>query len=334
MKRAVMIGLMVIIAFTTSPTIHAGAVCTGHFVNPITDICWDCLFPLTIGSAPIVPSTMPDTDNPKFPICLCGNPIPRPGVSFGYWEPFALVDVTRQPFCMVNIGGIQISTDMNVDDVGGASGHTDDTEHTAWYNVHWYKYPLMGWLSLITDVACLEAGDMDIGYLSELDPTWQDDSLTLVLNPEAILFGNPIAQLACVADSLKTTTGIGMPINSLFWCFGSQGSAYPLDGSISAQVSPMQGATLEAERMTYKLHRELVIWDTIGVDGPALCQENPSPIIPKDRYRYQLVNLIPNALVGYPFGTDTMIWEWGHMPLLAAENSGFLIWRKRNCCVL
>ena len=27
----------------------ADALCEGNFVNPITDICWDCLFPMTIG---------------------------------------------------------------------------------------------------------------------------------------------------------------------------------------------------------------------------------------------------------------------------------------------
>ncbi len=26
-------------------------------------------------------------------------------------------------------------------------------------------------------------GDMDIGYISEIDPTWTDSSLTTILNP-------------------------------------------------------------------------------------------------------------------------------------------------------
>lgn len=321
-------------AYFFHTAVQAGAACTGTFVNPITSVSWDSLFPITIGSVPVVPSSLPDTSNPAFPVCLCGNPIPRVGVTFGYWEPFAMVDVTRDPFCMVNIGGIQIQTGMDELDQGGAASNTDETLQTGFYHVHYYKYPLMYWLNLITNAGCLETGDMDVGYLSELDPAWQDDSLTTVLNPEAILFGNPVAQAACIADSIKTSAGTSLPIDSLFWCLGSQGSAYPLDGSISAQVSSLQGATLEAERMTYKLHRELTIWDTVGVDGPALCQENPAPIMPKSRYRYQQVNTIPKADTSYPFGTDTMIWEAGHMPITAADNSGFLLWRKRNCCMM
>jgi len=320
------------IGLTTAPQALAGAQCTGHFVNPITDVCWDCLFPLTIGSAPVVPSSLPDTPNPSSPICLCGTPIPRVGVSFGYWEPFALVDVTRDPFCMVNLGGVKLDVGSMRDAIGGGSDHADQTEKGGFYWVHWYKYPLLWWLNIMTNLGCLEGGDMDIAYLSEIDPTWRDDSLTLILNPEAVLFGNPVAQMSCVADSLKTMTGNSLPIDALFWCLGSQGSSYPLDGTVSAQTSPIQAATLEAERMTYKLHRELVVWDSLGVDGAVLCQQMPMPILPKSRYRYQMVNPVPKADTCYPFGTNTMLWEAGHMPPNSPGNSGFLIWRKRNCC--
>lgn len=35
---------------------------------------------------------------------------------------------------------------------------------------------------------------MDIGHITELDPMWNDDQLSLIINPEAALFGNVIAQ--------------------------------------------------------------------------------------------------------------------------------------------
>ena len=53
--------------------------CTGRFINPITDVCWSCMFPLSVGGLKIWPSSRPDTDNPSFPICACGSPIPRLG---------------------------------------------------------------------------------------------------------------------------------------------------------------------------------------------------------------------------------------------------------------
>ena len=51
--------------------------CTGKFVNPITDICWSCLFPISVGSLKIWPSNRPDPDNPDLPVCLCGIRLPE-----------------------------------------------------------------------------------------------------------------------------------------------------------------------------------------------------------------------------------------------------------------
>jgi conjugal transfer pilus assembly protein TraU len=88
-----------------SPTCH------GHFPNPITDICWDCFFPLSIGGFDLWPSDKPDPGNPSLPVCLCGI---RPGLSFGFWEPVRLIDVTTKPFCFPNLGGLTINPGMYV----------------------------------------------------------------------------------------------------------------------------------------------------------------------------------------------------------------------------
>ncbi len=80
---------------------------------------------------------------------------------------------------------------------------------------------------------CLEGGDLDIAYLSEIDPTWTDSSLTTILNPEAVIFANPIAQGACAADAIASA--FNMPLDVLFWCAGSQGSMYPFNGWVSSR---------------------------------------------------------------------------------------------------
>ena len=80
--------------------VNAQAACTGTFVNPMTDICWSCIFPMTIGSVPIIPGSLPDTRNPVSPISFCPKPPPifmQIGLNIGYWEPDTLVDVTRVP---------------------------------------------------------------------------------------------------------------------------------------------------------------------------------------------------------------------------------------------
>ncbi|STO91488.1 conjugal transfer pilus assembly protein TraU [Fluoribacter dumoffii] len=136
-------------------SLHASQ-CKGHFVNPITDICWDCLFPLTIGSSEVVKSQYPDTKNPGSPVCSCPNKLQLLGVTIGYWEPFALVDVTRKPYCMVNLG-----VQLHIKDQGLGGSQMPDTDgRGAFYYVHWYKYPLMYWLQVLTSIGCMETQDL------------------------------------------------------------------------------------------------------------------------------------------------------------------------------
>jgi len=93
--------------------------CEGRFVNPITDVCWACIFPITIGNVPVAQGDQPDTPNPGMPIQFCPVGIfYRVGLAIGYWEPVALTDVTRSPYCMVNLGGFNI----NVGNVGTGTG--------------------------------------------------------------------------------------------------------------------------------------------------------------------------------------------------------------------
>ena len=41
-----------IIAIIMPISASASITCKGHFVNPITDICWSCIMPISIGSPP------------------------------------------------------------------------------------------------------------------------------------------------------------------------------------------------------------------------------------------------------------------------------------------
>lgn len=309
----------------------ADVACQGRFVNPITDICWSCMFPLTIGSTTVSSGKVPDTSNPGSAIQFCPAPPPlfvRPGLAIGYWEPMALTDVSRSPGCLVNLGGVSV----NLGKTGMGTAKKDDKQvNDAFYHVHWYKYPLTYWLNIITSVGCLEGGDMDIAYLSEIDPTWTDSSLTTILNPEAIIFANPIAQGACAADAIASAFKLSLDV--LFWCAGSQGSMYPFNGWVSNESSPLQSSLLVSERMAFKLHRQGQIMETIGKDK-AVCNEYPSPIIPKERWRYQMVNMHPDSGQCHPLGRSVMRWEAGKNPPSSRKNFGYLMWRKRNCVFL
>ena len=295
--------------------------CTGHFVNPLT-ICWKCLFPLSIGNTSVVHGDLKDTSNPSSPIGICHN---RIGLNIGFWEPFSLVDVTDTPYCLVNLGGHK----LNLGFKQGRGGSRDSGSSHAFYHVHWYKFPLIAWLNLITSAGCFEGGDFDVAYMTELDPSWHDSAMSFVLNPEAILFANPIAQAACAADSIKSSTG-HLPMDSLFWCAGSQGSMYPLDGHINAPDSPVRSALLLAERMNYKLHRLMAIEDSTPINGN-VCEAHRFPVLPKSRYRYEPVNQVQDGKHCYAFGSSTLLWEAGKIRPDMPQQYGFLLWRKRNC---
>ena len=180
------------------------ATCKGKFANPITDICWSCMFPLRIGGAALASLDQEDTSNPGGIACWCGNP-PKVGVKVSFWEPVRRVDVVREPFCMVSLGGIKM--DPGFDAPVASRYRRDGQDQSSFYQVHWYVDPVIYYLQAILDNSCLDNQGFDVAYLTELDPLWKDDELTRILNPEVYLFGNLPARAACAADCVTATAG-------------------------------------------------------------------------------------------------------------------------------
>jgi conjugal transfer pilus assembly protein TraU len=316
--------------------------CVGKWVNPITDICWSCLKPIQISSIKIgsqgVGPKYRDTKNPSSPVCMCTKAnIPIPGLPLGFWEPLRLVDVTRTPFCMVGMGGVRI---------GGSSlrqmgvtqqGFGKYFRHESFYHVHYYMYPLISWLELITDFACLEKGSFDIGYMSEFDPMWNDTKLQSILNPEVALFANPLAQHACIGDC--TAASLNFAIDKLFWCAGCLGNLYPFSGFVVDHVGGIQAGSLLTMRVLAKMHRLGLAQDTstdnARVNGP-LCRKRLALRIKKSQYKIQTTypkadTKGANACV--PIGASDLLYSPGKEFPGHGQDFGFLIWRKLNCCL-
>ena len=144
MKR-ILFFMVACLLWSHSMNAAADPSCEGRFVNPITDVCWRCIFPLSLGSVQVGKGDQPDTPNPGSPIQYCPAPPPifvRIGLAIGYWEPMAMTDVSRSPGCMVNLGGFSI----NLGKTGMGTAKKDDKQvNGAFYHVHWYKYPLTYW---------------------------------------------------------------------------------------------------------------------------------------------------------------------------------------------
>jgi conjugal transfer pilus assembly protein TraU len=80
--RSLLSALLCLASFTAAAA--SIATCTGRFPNPITDICWSCILPLSIGGATIGNfGGQEDNGNPGTPVCSCGVN-PTIGLSVGF----------------------------------------------------------------------------------------------------------------------------------------------------------------------------------------------------------------------------------------------------------
>lgn len=328
--------LAIFILFSSVSATAYAKKCTGRMVNPITDICWACILPITIGATPVVAGTTADTINYPSPICVCPKlaGLPLPGIAVGYWEPIRMVDVTKAPFCFVGIGGLTIDPGISAGSGAARAVGTGTEDDGATWHLHWYQYPVFTLLSLVMDALCLEVTQsFDVAYITEVDPMWHDDELSFVISPESILFGNLIAQAACAADCLSAS--IWLPLDPLFWCAGCNGGMFPINGNIHSHIGSIQSSSLAMARMIYKMHRETLLPITSGPE--AICQAIPSPMIKKSQYRTQLTVPIPtiDPMFGCnQLGKSSMFWDSFREVPVTGEDFNYLLWRKRTCCVL
>jgi len=341
--RKIIIALIMAILLPLSSYAHT---CQGRFVSPVSDICWSCLLPISIGSPPtgiqIGKGSTPkkrDTKNPSSPLCLCTKAgVPVPGISIGFWEPVRLVDITRTPYCMVNLGGLQFAG-SNANKVSSyARGYGDHHAHRSFYHVHYYIYPLIYWLELITDFICLEQSTFDVAYISELDVTWNDEKLQSLLNPEVFLFGSSIAQAACVIDCAAAT--VSLPRDEMFWCAGCWGNIYPFSGANSDHVGGIQSSSLYAARILAKMHRLGLAQETSTdqntslTGGGKLCRKSRAMKIKKSQYKLQMVNpkSTSSGIGCFPLGLSDMLYSSFKEYPYDGQDFGYLIFRKVNCC--
>jgi conjugal transfer pilus assembly protein TraU len=321
-------------------SIAAEKTCVGKFINPITDISWGCVLPITIGGETAgvkIPGMKGpkgrDIKNPESPACACiKEGVPVPGITIGFWEPVRLIEITRTPYCMVGLGGVCFGEDKK-----RMSTSKNEDSHTSFYHVHYYMYPLIYWLELLTDFVCLEEGQFDLAYMSEFDPTWNDDKLGVLLNPEALIFGNPIAQAACAADCVAAN--VKMPLDSLFWCAGCLGNIYPFAGWNADHFGGVQSSSLLSIRAIAKLHRTGLAKETSttssAVNGD-LCRKSRKWLIKKSQYKLQMAypKYKNDMFSCVPLGmSDIFYGSMKEFPI-KGQDWVYILWRKTNCCAL
>lgn len=335
--------------FWTLTTIFAGALLSAQIdaaelgecpdagildASMFTDVPWNAMYPIKLAGITIGPdgSGAPSNATNKV-FCACQDDlgIYVPGFTQSMYEPARLIELVREPDCMPTLGGAEMGMtngrmrgSIGNNEQGGGEGH-----QSAFWHYHYYAYPLLLMLEMVVANRC---GDgymsMDLLYLSELDPTWNDSELGFFANPESAIFANPISLAACMTDA--GAASLGKPLDELFWCAGAWGGLYPLTGFVSNKSSIPSKTSLLATRSMAALHRRLLARQTAGDE--ALCDAPIFPTIPKSQYKMNMMYPIAERGDAHEIGEPALMWgEWRNVP--SREDNVYMQWRYNDCCM-
>lgn len=332
--------------------------------NVFTQVCWDCfidsinLMGMSSGNAPAGAANVG-------PFCLCTDNlgVPVAGIPKAHWQPSRINEVVTTPWCSPSLGGIKLQDTLT----GLGYNNTQEENPSAFYQYHYFAYPLMTMLNMLVMPSCGDGYvDFDLLYLSEVDPLWNDDLMSLMLNPEAIIFGNPAAIAWCITDCVMTTANTQQ--EEFYGCAGCDGLLYPLTGNVIPQPDPVAGSSLITQRVLASLHRKGLAKKTIGEE--AMCKPEYFPTIPRSQYRFSMLYPVPEASTEpvvatppaggltstdqtsagssggaqehfqeccHPMGMSTSRWctPVGGRTRPGKDNAYvYLIWNYRDCCII
>lgn len=323
---------------TTSAPSVSGVICPdakiwGSFL--INSICWSCMFPMRVFKVQVGTGDIPEGADKNL-ICGCKDALnaEHPGTILSEWAPARMVELVRKPYCSPTLSGtIMMDGPLLQGTRGGGVTGEDSTHSGSFYNYHYWSFPLYIMLDLLVDPNCNAGGynSMDLMYLSEMDPTWNEDELAFFTNPEVAAVANPLAIAACAADCVMTATG--QPIDKMFWCAGCWGGMYPFTGNVDSAASPPRETSLLAARVLAALHRRGLAHKTYGSGN--LCGGAIAPIIPKQQYKMSMLFPIAESsgTCCHRVGQSTFTWgEWRNIPGVG-EDFVYLIWRWSDCCL-
>lgn len=317
----------------------------GKWINPITDVCWKCLFPLKVAGYNVAmggEKTLSDElkkegfSKAKF-LCSCPadkNGIPTlVGIPISFYEPTRLIDVTREPYKLVGLGGMKIKKTKRGMGAVYSSGTGARYAH---YHVHVYEYPVLSLVELANDLVCTEFEGkdfkIDIPFMSELDLNWNNEKLLAYFNPEMVVFANPLAQISCAPACISSS--IQKPLDALFWCAGCQGSLYPLFGFVAEYIGGIQASLLLIQRVIVKLHQWGLLKTFPDKGGREYCKKEYSLRPKRGQYKTQLV--YPVASTNGPcnaLGKTELFWGSGKSFPVTGEEFCYILWTERRCCL-
>lgn len=342
----------------------------------ITKVCWKAIFPIRLmganwnfGLSESGSSRPPEAASHA--LCACKSStggIPTLGVTLGYWQPARIIEVVRKPYCHPSLGGLDVdlSVGFGARPVGGMQPDKGRgvAKETGFYNWHIYYFPVLAIIKMFNGPACNPDGfsEFDVAASSFIYPNWYDTTFQAFVQPEVLLFANPIGYAGTAMDCAYTAAN-WKPLDSVFWGAGCWGMNLPWIGSLGSNPGMVGGTSLIAARAMALTARLGLSRRTMGND--AYCKAQPMPIMKKSQYKLQMlfprseatasnpqpVSLSPgnasqvpqtdptsltNVFTGsctHPIGAPVVRWgAWRHIPAVG-EDAIYLEWKWTDCCI-
>lgn len=300
--------------------------CGAPGLNPICSIDWDYFM---------------DNTELEFKSCTCdtaGNDMAtKAGFMMSIVEPIAMIDATSTPWSFPTF-------DMSFDDSpsrkqgNSHASKSSSGDSGAFRYTHFVIYPVFAMLNYTQDYVCFERfSEMNLAFLGEIRPDHNNDIIAAFLKPASLLFGNPVAQLACGLDCAAST--FNSPMNTLPWCAGCWGNIATGTGYTSGR-NPVTEAALLATRLLDTMHYSYALTKTApaglffglgdGLLRDSTCKETFYPQILKGQYALQLA--YPTVWDAQSIGRHPALWENFKNKPWTSDDFVFVLWRKRVFC--
>ncbi len=233
-------------------------------------------------------------------ICKCPTPlgVPRYGFKQDFWQPQGLVELTSKPGDFP-LWGFSVPLPFAEDKFAATETTTSNSgqkerDHTRILSrhAHYWNFPLFSILQLIGDIVCVRVNSIDIGYLSEVDPTWAHPELLVLLAPLMLAVDNIVGAIAAAVDcGMATASGANSVSDKMFFTLGCWGMTYPMSGKTQQDIGQLQADSLFFGRTIAKLHSIFELFATTEehTGDPDWCFAAAYPILAKNEYLFSYV---------------------------------------------
>lgn len=332
----------------------------------VSNVCWSCIFPIKLAGVTLFKSPMSkggseskpkkgiddtkppaDADDPRLDThgfalssrprvpsnaankvaCLCmEGATPHIGIPVGMWLPTTLYEATLVPGCSSTLAG----TVMGITDplyLGTSGDPEEDVEQQSFVHIHSFSYPVVMLMELFT--RCNRTlNDIDMLYISEIDPMWNDPVIAMYGNPISVFGSSLLAVSACAADGISSA--VGKPIDQLFWCGGNWTSTLSPYTGYQHNQGVMQYTSSAMLRLLAMNHVRGFERDTVG--NHALCDDRYEPMVKRSNYRWQVAWPRAESRRNHASGETPLTWAHGRWIPGVADMPIYLQWKWIDCC--